>query len=64
MHINLQRLRMRETLHRGCMWWSPELTSEQDMYDIAAGTQAVFEYCVKILSKYMGTGKYKSWQNT
>ena len=45
-------IRMRENLHRGCMWWRPELTSEQDMYDIAAGTQAVFEYCVKILSNY------------
>ena len=33
-------IRMRENLHRGCMWWRPELTSEQDMYDIAAGTQA------------------------
>ena len=45
-------IRMRENLHRGCMWWRPELNSEQDMYDIAAGTQAVFEYCVKILSNY------------
>ena len=45
-------IRMRENLHRGCMWWQPELTSEQDMYDIAAATQSVFEYCVKILSNY------------
>ena len=45
-------IRMRENLHRGCMWWRPELTSKQDMYDIAAATQAVFNYCVKILSNY------------
>ncbi len=45
-------IRMRENLHRGCRWWRPELDSKQDMYDIAAGTQAVFEYCVKGLSNY------------
>ena len=41
---------MHENLHRGCMWWKPELTTEQDMYDIAAATQKVFEYCVNNLS--------------
>lgn len=45
-------IRMRENLHRGCRWWRPELKSQQDMYDIAAATQAVFEYCVKILSNW------------
>jgi len=49
---NKPSIRMRENLHRGCMWWQPELTSKQDMYDIAAATQAVFEYCVKLLSNY------------
>ncbi len=39
-------IRMRQNLHRGCRWWRPDLTSEQDMYDIAAATQIVFEYCV------------------
>jgi carbamoyltransferase len=37
---------MRENMHRGVSWWRPELTSEQDMYDIAAATQQVFEYCL------------------
>ena len=41
---------LKENLHRGCMWWKPELTSEQDMYDIAAATQWIFEYCVTYLS--------------
>ena len=49
---NKPSVRMRENLHRGCRWWKPELTSKQDMYDIAAATQAVFEYCVKLLSNY------------
>jgi carbamoyltransferase len=45
-------IRMRVNLHRGCMWWRPELKTEQDFNDIAAATQAVFEYCVKTLSNY------------
>lgn len=30
-------------LHRGCKWWAPELTTEQDMFDIAAATQYIYE---------------------
>lgn len=45
-----QRIKMRENLHRGCNWWRPELTTQQGMYDIAAATQAVFEYAVNVLS--------------
>lgn len=37
----------KHNLHRGCLWWKPELTSEQDLFDIAAGTQAVYEYLLK-----------------
>lgn len=33
-----------ENLHRGCNWWMPELNSEQDHFDIAAATQAVYEF--------------------
>lgn len=43
-------VRMRENLHRGCMWWRPELQTQQDMYDIAAATQAIFVYAVNVLS--------------
>jgi carbamoyltransferase len=49
---NPQEIRMRENMHRGCMWWRPELESKQDMYDIAAATQFLFEYAVNILSIY------------
>ena len=33
----------KDNLHRGCMWWRPELNSIQDIADIAAGTQRVYE---------------------
>ena len=49
---NRPYIRMRHNLHRGCRWWREELKTSQDMYDIAAATQAVFNYCVKILSNY------------
>ena len=45
-------IRMRHNLHRGCNWWREELKTPQDMYDIAAATQAIFEYSIKILSNY------------
>lgn len=47
-----QRVRMRENLHRGCNWWRPELVSQQNMYDIAAATQAIFEYSLHLLSNW------------
>lgn len=36
-------LYVRENLHKGCKRWRPDLTTEQDMFDIAAATQAVYE---------------------
>jgi len=40
---------MRENLHRGCLWWRPEIQSQQDLYDLAAATQALFCQIVKYL---------------
>jgi len=40
---NQHILKLNHNLHRGCLWWRPELTTEQDMYDIAAATQFVYE---------------------
>ena len=37
-------VRFRENLHRGCLTWAPELNTPQDYADIAASTQAVYEY--------------------
>jgi carbamoyltransferase len=33
----------KQNLHKGCQDWRPDLTTEQDMFDIAAATQAVYE---------------------
>jgi len=38
-------LKLNHNLHRGCLWWRPELSSEQDKYDIAAATQFIYELC-------------------
>lgn len=40
---NSRILKLKQNLHRGCMWWRPELSTEQDMYDIAAATQYIYE---------------------
>jgi carbamoyltransferase len=37
------RIKFKHNLHRGCLWWEPELRTMQDIADIAAGTQAVYE---------------------
>jgi carbamoyltransferase len=39
--------RIKHNLHKGCMWWRPDLTSEQDMFDIAAATQQVYVYILQ-----------------
>lgn len=36
-------VQLKDNLHRGCKAWRSDLTSEQDMFDIAAGTQMVYE---------------------
>ena len=48
---------MRHNLHRGCQWWRPDLTTEQDYFDIAAATQKLYEelFCI-ILAKASSQG--------
>ena len=36
-------VKFKQNLHRGCKAWRPDLTTEQDMFDVAAGTQMVYE---------------------
>lgn len=43
-----------ENLHRGCKWLLPELTTEQDMFDLAAASQMVYE---QILEEIIRTTK-------
>ena len=42
----------RENLHRGCRWFLPELQSEQDLFDLAAATQKVYEMILERVVYY------------
>ena len=44
--------KLKHNLHRGCKWWRPDLTTEQDMFDIAAATQKVYEHIFHNLIVY------------
>lgn len=46
------KVTIKKNLHRGCKEWRPDLKSEQDMFDIAAGTQAVYEYLLRYISTW------------
>ena len=59
--VNPPYVEYKHNLHRGCQWWRPELTTEQDMYDIAAATQAVYEFVLKELLEY--TARYLPSRN-
>jgi carbamoyltransferase len=41
--IGNPKILFKQNLHRGCTSWRPDLQSEQDNFDIAAATQAVYE---------------------
>jgi len=42
-------VKFKHNLHKGCRWWRPDLVSEQDMYDIAAATQKVYELILRVV---------------
>lgn len=44
--------KFKHNLHRGCRWWRPELNTWQDKCDIAAATQAVYEYLFENIVRY------------
>ena len=55
------KIKMRENLHRGCQWWRPDLSCDiitdpvnafQDIADIGAATQHIFEQCLGHLSDW------------
>ena len=50
--IRAPEIRFKHNLHKGCLWWRPELTSLQDIYDIAAATQEVYEELLERLSMW------------
>lgn len=43
------RIKFKHNLHKGCRWWKSHLESDQDKFDIAAGTQFVYEQIFKKL---------------
>lgn len=49
---NSPKIKLKHNLHRGCNWWREDLQSEQDMFDIAAATQSVYQYILKIISNW------------
>ena len=48
---NSPTVKFKSNLHRGCKDWALELDSVQDYADIAAGTQAVYEYIFEHILK-------------
>ena len=46
------KVTLRHNLHRGCLWWRPELNSPQDLMDIAAAVQAIYAYLLKCISNW------------
>jgi carbamoyltransferase len=53
--------KFKENLHRGCRWWRPEISSEEDLRMLAATTQHVFEEALVNLSawaRYSTGAKY------
>lgn len=59
--VHAPYVEFKHNLHQGCKWWRPDLTTEQDMYDIAAATQAVYEFILRELLEY--TAKYLPSRN-
>jgi carbamoyltransferase len=45
-------IKFKQNLHRGCADWRPDLNSEQDLFDIAAATQSVYQYILKVISNW------------
>ena len=46
------RVKLRHNLHRGCLWWRPELNKPQDLMDIAAAVQSIYAYILKYISNW------------
>jgi carbamoyltransferase len=55
-----QMFTLKNNLHKGCKDWRPDLTSQQDLYDIAAGTQAAYEV---VFSKMLHYAKHITGSN-
>lgn len=50
--LTAPEIKFKHNLHKGCKWWRPDLTTEQDMFDIAAATQTVYTDILKSITTY------------
>lgn len=46
------QIKFKHNLHRGCLWWRPDLNSEQDLFDIAAAVQKIYEDIFEYIVQY------------
>ena len=46
------KISLRHNLHRGCLGWAPELQTLQDLADICAATQRIYEECFEHLCQH------------
>ena len=46
------KVKLKHNLHRGCMWWRPELNTPQDIMDIAAAVQSIYVHILKYISDW------------
>ena len=51
-YVRQGEVRLKHNLHKGCRWWKEHLRTEQDMYDIAAATQKVYEMILDSILRY------------
>jgi carbamoyltransferase len=59
--VNGADVKFKDNLHRGHRRWKPELTTEQDMFDIAAATQKTYEFILEqVLEWARKNGKSKN----
>lgn len=60
-YVDGAEIKFKDNLHRGCKHWRPDLTTEQDMYDIAAATQKTYEFLLEqILEWAQKNGKSRN----
>jgi carbamoyltransferase len=50
--LNNPGVKFKQNLHRGCLDWRPDLNTEQDMFDIAAAVQLVYENIFQYILQY------------
>ena len=50
--INGPEIKFKNNLHRGCLSWRPDLTTEQDMFDLAAATQQIYTELLQGISTW------------